>query len=213
MSGPLNGVRVLDLTTALSGPVASQILGDMGADVIKVEHPEGDSIRDIGPARNQGMGAMFLHTNRGKRSIVLNLKSPAGCAAFKRLAAVSDVFVCNARPKAMRRLGLSYADLADVNPEIIYVNIVGYGSDGPTPTSPPTMISFRPRPALRRCGPHTRPPAMRPSPSRIASLESLQPTRRWERFIIARKAARASMLKYLCSNPLPRWCWPTIWRA
>jgi len=130
MSGPLNGVRVLDLTTALSGPVASQILGDMGADVIKVEHPEGDSIRDIGPARNQGMGAMFLHTNRGKRSIVLNLKSPAGCAAFKRLAAVSDVFVCNARPKAMRRLGLSYADLADVNPEIIYVNIVGYGSDG-----------------------------------------------------------------------------------
>lgn len=130
MSGPLNGVRVLDMTAALSGPVATQILGDMGADVIKIEPPEGDSIRDLGPARHRGMGAMFLHTNRSKRSIVLDLKLDDGRAAFMRLAETADVLVCNTRPKAMQRLGLAYEQVAAHNPGIVYVNIVGYGQGG-----------------------------------------------------------------------------------
>lgn len=136
MSGPLTGIRVLDLTAALSGPVATQILGDMGADVIKVEPPEGDTIRGMGPARHEGMGAMFLHTNRSKRSIVLDLKSEGGKEAFLRLASKVDVFVCNTRPKAMARLGLGYDELAKRNPSLIYVNIVGYGSGGPYSDKP-----------------------------------------------------------------------------
>lgn len=124
----LEGVRVLDVTSALSGPVATQILADMGADVIKIEPPTGDSIRNLGPFRNPGMGAMFLHTNRNKRSVVLDLKSSEGKAIFLHLAADSDILVCNTRPKVMRRLGLDYADIQTVNPQIIYVNIVGYGS-------------------------------------------------------------------------------------
>ncbi|HYG43346.1 MAG TPA: CoA transferase [Bordetella sp.] len=130
MSGPLNGVRVLDMTAALSGPMATQILGDMGADIIKIEPPEGDSIRDLGPARHRGMGAMFLHTNRSKRSIVLDLKIDAARAAFLRLVENADVFVCNTRPKAMERLGLAYAQVAALNPRLVYVNIVGYGQGG-----------------------------------------------------------------------------------
>ena len=136
MNGPLAGVRVLDITAALSGPVATQILGDMGADVVKVESPEGDSIRGMGPARHEGMGAMFLHTNRSKRSLVLDLKRQAGRDAFKRLAGQADVLICNTRPKAMARLGLDYAQLAPLHPALIYVNIVGYGSAGPFADKP-----------------------------------------------------------------------------
>lgn len=131
MSGPLNGVRVLDLTTALSGPVSTCILGDMGADVIKVEAPEGDSIRDVGPSRHIGMGAMFLHANRSKRSIVLDLKKEDAKDVFLCALSDVDVFVCNVRPKAMARLGLSYEQVTKVNPNLIYLNIVGYGSAGP----------------------------------------------------------------------------------
>ena len=136
MDGPLSGVRVLDMTAALSGPVATQILGDMGADVIKIEPPEGDSIRDLGPARNRGMGAMFLHTNRSKRSVVLDLKNEQGREALARMAKDTDVLVCNIRPKAMQRLGFTYEQLASLNPGIIYVNIVGYGSGGPYADKP-----------------------------------------------------------------------------
>lgn len=136
MSGPLTNIRVLDLTGALSGPVATQILGDMGADVIKVEPPEGDSIRSMGPARHDGMGAMFLHTNRSKRSIVLDLKCAMGKEAFLRLIKDVDVFVCNTRIKAMERLQLGYDDLVKLNPALIYVNIVGYGAGGPASDKP-----------------------------------------------------------------------------
>jgi crotonobetainyl-CoA:carnitine CoA-transferase CaiB-like acyl-CoA transferase len=127
---------VLDATAALSGPVATQILGDMGAEVIKVEPPEGDSIRGMGPARHDGMGAMFLHTNRSKRSVVLDLKQPAARDAFVRLAGTCDIVVSNTRPKAMARLGLDYASLAKDHPAIVYVNIVGYGSGGPESDKP-----------------------------------------------------------------------------
>ena len=134
--GPLAGVRVVDLTTVLMGPYASQILGDYGADVIKVEAPGGDSVRGIGPARHPGMGSPFLQVNRNKRSVVLDLKQPAGRAALLRLLEAADVLLHNVRPQAMARLGLSYEEVAAVNPEIIYAGLYGYGQTGPYAAKP-----------------------------------------------------------------------------
>ena len=136
MTGPLAGLRVVDLTTVLMGPYATQILADMGADVIKVESPEGDSVRGIGPFRNPGMGAIFLQANRGKRSIVLDLKQDRGREALLDLAKTADVLVSNLRPQVMERLRLSYADVAGVNPGIIYAGVFGYGQDGPYAARP-----------------------------------------------------------------------------
>jgi len=136
MTRPLVGIRVLDATAALSGPVATHILGDMGADVIKVEPPDGDTIRGMGPARHDGMGAMFLHTNRSKRSIVLDLKEGSAREAFVRLAGTCDIVVSNTRPKAMARLGLDYANLIKGRPDLVYVSIVGYGAGGPESDKP-----------------------------------------------------------------------------
>ena len=132
----LNGIRVLDLTAYLLGPFATQILGDMGADIIKVESHEGDIVRGIGPTRSPGMGGIFQQNNRNKRSVVLDLKQPAGRDALLRLATTADVFVYNVRPAAMARLGLSYEALAAVNPGIVYVGAVGFGQDGPYAARP-----------------------------------------------------------------------------
>jgi crotonobetainyl-CoA:carnitine CoA-transferase CaiB-like acyl-CoA transferase len=131
VSGPLEGVRIVDLTAVLMGPYATQILGDYGADVIKVESPDGDVMRGVGPMRNPQMGPIFLNTNRNKRSIVLDLKQPAAREAVLRLARNADVFVYNVRPQAMERLGLGYAAVAAVNPGIVYAALVGFGSEGP----------------------------------------------------------------------------------
>jgi crotonobetainyl-CoA:carnitine CoA-transferase CaiB-like acyl-CoA transferase len=131
MSGPLAGIRVVDLTSVLMGPYATQILGDYGADIIKIEAPAGDVMRDVGPMRNPRMGPIFLNTNRNKRSIVLDLKQPAAREAVLRLARNADVFVYNVRPQAMSRLGLGHADVAAANPGIIYAGLVGFGSTGP----------------------------------------------------------------------------------
>ncbi len=129
--GPLTGVRVLDLTSVLMGPYATQILGDMGADVIKVESPQGDTTRGIGPMRHPGMGAIFLHANRNKRSICLDLKADAGRDVLLELAKTADVLMYNVRPAAMKRLRLSYDDVRAVNPRIIHVGMFGYGQTGP----------------------------------------------------------------------------------
>jgi crotonobetainyl-CoA:carnitine CoA-transferase CaiB-like acyl-CoA transferase len=131
MSGPLNGVRILDLTTVVMGPYATQILADFGADVVKVEPIEGDVIRQAWPFRNPGMGAIFLNVNRNKRSVALDLKKPAALEACLALAKSADVLVYNIRPQAMARLGLSYEKVRSMNERIIYVGCFGYSQRGP----------------------------------------------------------------------------------
>jgi len=131
-SGPLRGIRILDLTTVVMGPSATQMLGDLGADVVKIEAASGDTMRWIGPWRHPGMGPMFLNGNRNKRSVVLDLKTPEGKAAILALANKADVLVSNVRPDGLRRLGLDYENVRAANPKIIYCAAVGYGSDGPS---------------------------------------------------------------------------------
>ena len=123
-------MRIIDLTTVVMGPFATQILADMGADVVKVEPPEGDVLRHIAPMKHPGMGHIFLHHNRNKRSIVLDLKQAAGRAALLRLARDADVLIYNVRPQAMARLKLSYEEVRAANPRIIYVGAYGYGEGG-----------------------------------------------------------------------------------
>ncbi len=136
MAGPLNGVKIVDLSSVLMAPYATQLLGDMGADVIKVEIPSGDPIRGIGPCRNPSMGAIFLNVNRSKRSIVLDLKSASGREVLLDLVRSADVFVYNLRPQVMARLGLTYEAVSAVNPRIIYVGMFGYGQSGPYAAKP-----------------------------------------------------------------------------
>ncbi len=131
MTGPLHGVRVLDLTTVFMGPSATQHLADLGADVIKVEAPGGDSTRSIGPCGDIGLGPLFMGLNRNKRSVVLDLKQPEGVAALLRLAQGADVFATNVRPAAMKRLGLGYEQVAAQNPRLIYASMVGFSQRGP----------------------------------------------------------------------------------
>ena len=129
--GPLEGVRVVDLTSVVVGPLATQILGDHGADVIKVESPSGDLGRTIGGLGvTPGMGPKFLHLNRNKRSIVLDLKKPRGYQALTRLLERADVLVWNVRPASMARMKLSYEDVRAVNPRIIYCGMFGFGQGG-----------------------------------------------------------------------------------
>jgi crotonobetainyl-CoA:carnitine CoA-transferase CaiB-like acyl-CoA transferase len=136
MSGALEGVKVIDLTSVLMGPFATQQLGDMGADVIKIEPPSGDTSRNVGATRHRGMASGFLHCNRNKRALVLDLKQAQGRAALLRLVEAADVLVYNVRPQAMARLQLTYADVAAVNPRIIYVGMFGYGQRGPYAAKP-----------------------------------------------------------------------------
>ena len=130
-AGPLSGIKVLDLTTVFMGPLATQVMGDLGADVIKVEAPGGDSTRTMGPNGEHGLGPLFLGLNRNKRSIVIDLKTAAGTELMLALAASADVLATNIRPAAMARLGLGYARLAEVNPRLIYASMVGFSQKGP----------------------------------------------------------------------------------
>lgn len=135
-AGPLAGVRILDLTTVIMGPFATHILAGLGAEVTKVEPPEGDNMRHVGPSRHPGMGHIFLHANQGKRSLVLDLKRPGALEVVHRLAERSDVLISNVRPQALQRLGLDDASVRARNPRIIHVSCCGFDQDGPYAARP-----------------------------------------------------------------------------
>jgi crotonobetainyl-CoA:carnitine CoA-transferase CaiB-like acyl-CoA transferase len=129
MAGALSGYRVVDVSQVISGPLCTRILGDQGADVIKVEPPQGDILRHMGG--KGGLAPTFTTTNRSKRSIVLDFKNADALDALKRLVATADVFVQNSRPGAAERIGIGEAAMRAVNPKLVYVSISGFGEDGP----------------------------------------------------------------------------------
>jgi len=131
MSGPLQGIKVVEMTSVVLGPWACQMLADMGAEVIKIEQPRGDSNRSLGAANNPGMAALYLTCNRNKRSIVLDLRVAGARDAVLALVKNADVFILNNSPQVMTKLGLDYADLRKVNPRIIYCGAYGYSKKGP----------------------------------------------------------------------------------
>jgi crotonobetainyl-CoA:carnitine CoA-transferase CaiB-like acyl-CoA transferase len=128
---PLSGVRVLDLSAIVLGPYASQILADYGADVIKIEPPEGDSTRYTGPTTEKGMGAIFMGVNRGKRSVVLDLKREDARAALAKLVDGADVLMHSIRPQKLAALGIEPDAMLQRNPRLVYVGLHGFGEDGP----------------------------------------------------------------------------------
>ncbi|MCW2839312.1 MAG: hypothetical protein JWR55_795 [Aeromicrobium sp.] len=146
MIGSLEGVRVVDVTMSVAGPFATQILGDLGADVIKVERPEvGDDTRRWGPPFWEGEGCTFTGLNRNKRSVVLDLKQDEDKAAFVELVSTADVFVQNLRPGSLARMGLGHEEMRALNPRLIYCDMTGFGMKGPQAMSPaydPLMQAF-----------------------------------------------------------------------
>ena len=134
--GPLHGVRVVDLTAMVMGPYCTQIMTDMGADVIKVEPPQGDNTRFISVGPSPGMSGVFVNVNRGKRAIVLDLQTAEGKAALRGLIETADVFIHSMRAKAIAKLGFGYDDVVALNPSIVYTNCYGYGRRGPDADRP-----------------------------------------------------------------------------
>ena len=135
-AGPLDGIRVLDLSSVVMGPFATQILGDLGADVITVESRDGDINRVMGPGPLRGLSGVSLNLLRNKRNISLDIAHPDGRAALLRVAAGCDVFVTNLRPGSVARLGLRYPDVAAVRPDVVYCQAHGFPSDGPQADAP-----------------------------------------------------------------------------
>ena len=130
-TGPLRGIRVLDLTGVVLGPFATQTLGDWGADVIKIEPPQGDLLRNSGIHRNRGMASVFLGANRNKRSLCLDIKRPEGAEVIRRLIPRVDVLASNVRPAGMARAGLGWEECARLNPRLVYAVATGFGQGGP----------------------------------------------------------------------------------
>jgi crotonobetainyl-CoA:carnitine CoA-transferase CaiB-like acyl-CoA transferase len=136
MGGPLKGIRVLDLTSVVLGPLATQTMGDLGADIIKIEAPAGDTTRYTGPSRSDDMAALFMGLNRNKRSLVLDLKQSAARDALWRLIDSADVFIHSIRPQKIALLGFGHEDVLARNERIIYAGVHGYGSSGPYSGAP-----------------------------------------------------------------------------
>jgi crotonobetainyl-CoA:carnitine CoA-transferase CaiB-like acyl-CoA transferase len=134
--GPLHGVRVVDFSMVVAGPFCAQILADLGADVVKIEPPRGDTSRLLGPPFRDGITPLFAHFNRNKRSLALDLQQEAGSAAARRLSRDADVLVHNFRPGVAERLGIGYEALAADNPRLVYVAVSGFGPDGPYADQP-----------------------------------------------------------------------------
>lgn len=130
-AGPLAGVRIVDLTTVIMGPMATRVLGDLGADIIRVETWEPELMRNFVPQRSEGMSGITLNLHRNKRSVALDLKSDEGRRAMYDIVASADALVSNIRPAALARLGLSPEELQTVKPDLVYCQAVGFGSDGP----------------------------------------------------------------------------------
>jgi crotonobetainyl-CoA:carnitine CoA-transferase CaiB-like acyl-CoA transferase len=146
-------VRVVDLTANVAGPYCTQIMADMGAEVIKIEPPEGDATRYISAGPGPGMGGVFVNVNRGKRSVVLDLRSDSGRKALRALIAKADVFVHSMRFKAIEKLGFAYPDVAAINPNIVYTNCYGYsrrGPDGDLPAYDDTIQAAAGVPAVQQ---------------------------------------------------------------
>ena len=178
MAGPLAGYRIVDLTTMLTGPWATCMLGDQGADIIKVEAPgAGDHTRALGNRRG-GLSAGFLNLNRNKRSLSLNLKHPDGRAALLKLAASTDVFIQNFRPGVVERLGVSEADVRKVAPEVVYVSISGFGERGPLadkPTYDPIVQALSGLTTIQAGSDHARPRLIRTIlPDKLTALAASQ---------------------------------------
>ena len=134
-AGPLEGLRVLEMSTMMAGPYAATLLGDLGADIIKVESHYGDESRHLGPERD-GERSAFLSLNRNKRAIVLDLRRPDAQEAFARLAATADIFITNIREPALSRLEIDYEQVRRHREDIIWVGVTAFGADGPYPGRP-----------------------------------------------------------------------------
>ena len=150
-TGPLQDVRILDLTQALAGPFCTMLLADLGADVIKMEGPAGDTTRGLPPVITEGRGGMFLNINRGKRSLALDLKLPAARDVVLRLSRDADIFIHSMRAAAIGRLGLGYQALRAEKDNIIYANMYGFGAADAIRIIQPMMISFKQPLASHRC--------------------------------------------------------------
>ena len=135
-NGPLKGIRVVDLTSMVMGPYSTQIMADMGAEVIKVEPPAGDNTRFVSKGPVPGMSGVYVNVNRGKRSIVLDLRSDEGKQTLEKLIATADVFIHSMRGKAINKLGFSYEAVSAIKPDIIYTNCYGYSRRGPNADQP-----------------------------------------------------------------------------
>ncbi len=131
LGAPLDGVRVVELSTVFMAPYCAQVLAEWGADVVKVESPDGDAARLVNDRTGSGLGPVFVTANRGKRSVALDLKDPRGMAVLRALVAGADVFLHNVRPPAARRLGIGGADLLALNPRLVHCGFRGYGAGGP----------------------------------------------------------------------------------
>src|SRR5215216_6634561 len=137
---PLDGIRILDLSTVVLGPYASQILAEYGAEVIKIETPDGDSTRRTGPSTEDGMGAIFLGVNRGKKSVVLDLKQPAGRDALLKLVDTADVLMHSIRPQKLAAIGLDPQTLRTRNPRLVYAGLHGFAENSPYGGMPASVL-------------------------------------------------------------------------